>query len=111
MAHDSDPPPGDDRVKVTATFPPRSKFTWPVLMLVVGGAGAGGGTFAYHRASPDGPSTEKVDAAVRRVNKLEETVHQLELSSERTSTKLDDIKDDLREIKDSLNDLRSRRGR
>jgi hypothetical protein len=95
-------------------FPGRSRFSWPLLMLLVGGGSGAGGSFAYHRASPDHQLSpmvmEKIDSAMVRVTKLEETTHTLELDGRTTSTKLDDIKESLGEIKETLNDLR-RRGR
>jgi hypothetical protein len=107
----------DGRVRLHASLPPRfaarSRLAWPFLMLIFGGVGGAGGTFGYHRAiGPDGhgqPSPalmQRLDDALERVQKLEETTHNLELSNERNGARLDAIRDDLTDIKALL-----RRGR
>jgi hypothetical protein len=49
---------------------------------------------------------QRLDDALERVQKLEETTHNLELSNERNGARLDAIRDDLTDIKALL-----RRGR
>jgi hypothetical protein len=81
-------------------------------MALVGGGSGFGGTYAYHaRMGGDHPGTQpemiqRLDDAVARQQKLEDTVHSLELSNERVNTRLDAIHDDLTDIKALL-----RRGR
>lgn len=123
--HRALPPPQDgreeveveqaDRVRVSfpaPKFPGRSRLIWPFLMLVFGGVGGAGGTAGYHRMvgpeqhQPSPALMERLDDALARVSKLEDTTHNLELSNERVNARLDAIKDDLTDIKTLL-----RRGR
>jgi hypothetical protein len=104
--------PEDDMVEaVVRALPRRSRYAWPLAMLLVGATSSGGGSALISRLAKDDDARThqtligQVEEALQRVNKVESRVRDIEQEARDFKQ---DIKDDLREIKAAVKDRHNR---